>query len=134
MLEVWQADSAGIYPHPKDPQSAQVKQGFRGWSRVVPDFETGLRASDTIKPGSAMGRNGNPVAPHVAVWVVSREINIGLNTRLYFADEDNLADPVLTLIEQPGRRATLIAQTTAPGLYRFDIRLQGDGETVFLNI
>ena len=65
---------------------------------------------------------------------LGRGINLGLNTRLYFGDEDNAADPVLNLIEQDHRRRTLIAEKTADGVYRFDIRLQGDNETVFLDV
>jgi protocatechuate 3,4-dioxygenase, alpha subunit len=64
----------------------------------------------------------------------TKGINIGLNTRMYFEDEDNVSDPVLNLIEQENRRQTLLARRTAPGVYRFDIRLQGEGETVFLDI
>ncbi|MBH0236482.1 protocatechuate 3,4-dioxygenase subunit alpha [Methylobrevis albus] len=134
LLEVWQADAAGIYPHPEDPRFADVAPGFRGWGRVITDFDTGLWSFDTIKPGSVMGRNARRMAPHINVWIVARGINIGLNTRMYFEDEDNATDPVLNLIEQPPRRETLIARKVKPGLYRFDIRLQGDGETVFLDI
>ncbi len=134
LIEVWQADAAGIYPHPEDPRAAQVASRFRGWGRVISDFDSGLWGFDTIKPGSVMGRNARPMAPHISFWLVSRGINIGLNTRMYFADEDNSADPVLNLIEQPARRTTLIATKSASARYRFDIRLQGDGETVFLDI
>ena len=77
---------------------------------------------------------GRQVAPHVTLWIVARGINIGLNTRMYFEDEDNAADPVMNLIEQVHRRETLLARKVAPGHYRFDIRLQGDGETVFMDI
>lgn len=134
LLEVWQADAAGIYPHPEDPRAAEVAPGFRGWGRVITDFDTGLWGFDTIKPGVVMGRNGRPMAPHVTLWIVARGINIGLNTRMYFEDEDNSADPVLNLVEQAPRRDTLLARKVKPGLYRFDIRLQGDGETVFMDI
>lgn len=134
LLEVWQADAAGIYPHPEDPRFAEAAPGFRGWGRVITDFDTGLWAFDTIKPGAVTGRNARRMAPHINIWIVARGINIGLNTRMYFEDEDNAADPVLNLIEQPPRRETLIARKVKPGLYRFDIRLQGDGETVFLDI
>jgi protocatechuate 3,4-dioxygenase alpha subunit len=134
LLEVWQADAAGIHPHAEDPRHAEVAPGFRGWGRVITDFETGLWAFDTIKPGPVMGRNRRLMAPHISVWIVARGINIGLNTRMYFDDEDNSADPVLNLIEQAPRRETLLARRMQPGLYRFDIRLQGDGETVFLDI
>ncbi len=134
LLEVWQADAAGIYPHPEDPRGAEAAPGFRGWGRVISDFDTGLWTFDTIKPGRVMGRNGRTMAPHISFWIVARGINIGLNTRMYFEDEDNSADPVLNLVEQAPRRETLLARKVRPGVYRFDIRLQGDGETVFLDI
>ncbi len=79
------------------------------------------------------------MAPHVNLWVVARGINIGLNTRMYFCDEQeaNLTDPVLNLIEWEVRRQTLIAQREVRGneiVYRFDIHLQGENETVFFDI
>ena len=134
MLEVWQADANGIYPHPEDPRAAEAAKGVRGWGRVITDFDTGLWGFDTIKPGPIMGRNGRKMSPHLNLWIVARGINIGLNTRMYFEDEDNSADPVLGLIEQAHRRETLLARKVSPGHYRFDIRLQGEGETVFMDI
>ncbi|MFN6976793.1 MAG: protocatechuate 3,4-dioxygenase subunit alpha [Gemmobacter sp.] len=136
LLELWQADAAGIYPHPDDPRHADCASGFRGWGRVITDFDTGLWSFDTIRPGAVPGRSGRIQAPHLSLWIVARGINIGLNTRMYFPEDGALhaADPVLTLIEQEHRRATLIARATAPGTYRFDIRLQGTDETVFLDI
>ena len=73
-------------------------------------------------------------SPHISLWIIARGINIGLNTRIYFEDEDNSADPLLSRIEQRQRVKTLIAKRIADGRYRFDIRLQGEGETVFLDI
>jgi protocatechuate 3,4-dioxygenase, alpha subunit len=134
LIEAWQADARGIYPHPEDPRHADCAKGFRGWGRAISDFDTGLWSFDTIKPGVVPGRNGRAMAPHISLWIVSRGINIGLNTRIYFEDEDNSADPVLNLVEQTDRRATLLARKTAANTYRFDIRLQGEGETVFLDI
>jgi protocatechuate 3,4-dioxygenase alpha subunit len=135
LIEVWQANAAGIYPHPEDPRAAEVEQGFRGWGRVIPDFETGEFAFDTIKPGAVPGPNGAPQAPHLNLWIVARGINIGLQTRAYFEDETeaNADDPVLRLIEQIQRRETLLARKVAGG-YRFDIHLQGDKETVFFDV
>lgn len=137
LLEVWQADADGNYAHPEGGEA--VKDGFRGWGRVITDFETGQWAFDTIKPGSTRGRNVGTQAPHLNLWIVARGINIGLNTRMYFSDEadTNAADPVLSLIEWENRRETLIAvRTENDGIpvYRFDIRLQGEGETVFFDI
>jgi protocatechuate 3,4-dioxygenase alpha subunit len=139
LIETWQADANGIHAHPCDPRSSEVAPGFRGWGRVICDFDTGLWGFDTIKPGSVSGQAGKPMAPHISLWIVARGINIGLSTRLYFSDEAaaNASDPVLGLIEQVHRRQTLIAsrgERDGKPLYRFDIRLQGDGETVFLDI
>lgn len=137
LLEAWQANADGVYPHPET--AGEVEDGFRGWGRVITDFETGEWAFDTIKPGPVMGRDGQMMAPHINLWVVARGINLGLNTRIYFADEEaaNAADPVLTLIEWERRRATLIAARSdrdGVPVYRFDIRLQGQDETVFFDI
>lgn len=80
------------------------------------------------------------MAPHINLWVVARGINIGLNTRLYFDDEPeaNAVDPVLNLIEWENRRATLVAHRSGDRdgvpLYRFDICLQGNNETVFFDV
>jgi protocatechuate 3,4-dioxygenase alpha subunit len=134
LLEVWQADSAGIYPHPEDPRHGQCAPDFRGWGRIITDFETGQWVVDTVKPGPVMGRGGRRMAPHLNLWIVARGINVGLQTRMYFEDEDNASDPVMALIEQVDRRQTLLARKLAPGHYRFDIRLQGEGETVFLDV
>jgi protocatechuate 3,4-dioxygenase alpha subunit len=136
LLEVWQADANGIYPHPEDPRVADAAPGFRGWGRVITDFDTGLWSFDTIRPGPTPGRAGRMQAPHINLWIVSRGINIGLNTRLYFPQDQALlaTDPILTSIEHAARRQTLIATQTAPATYRFDIRLQGDGETVFIDV
>ncbi len=134
LIEVWQADANGIYPHPEDPRFADCAAGFRGWGRVISDFDTGLFRFETIKPGSVAGRAGRVQAPHLTLWLVSRGINIGLNTRMYFPEDDHTKDPVLGSIEQRHRVATLVATATGPHSYRFDIRLQGESETVFIDI
>ena len=134
LLETWQANAAGIYAHAEDPRSAEVEDGFRGWGRVITNFETGEFTFDTIKPGSVPGRNSATQAPHISIWIVARGINVGLNTRMYFDDEDNSADPVINLIEQQHRRETLLAKRQSDGTYLFEIYLQGDKETVFFDV
>lgn len=130
LIEVWQANASGVYPG-----RGVVEDGFHGWGRVIPDFETGAFSFQTVKPGVVMGRGGRPIAPHLNLWLVARGINTGLNTRMYFGDEAaaNAVDPVLNLIEQSARRETLIARA-AGTTYHFDICLQGDGETVFFDV
>lgn len=134
LIEVWQADPAGIHPHPADPRAADVAPGFAGFGRVATDFDTGAYRIETVKPGPVPGRHGRPQAPHLSLWLAARGVNVGLHTRLYFGDEDNDADPLLALVDPPARRGTLIAAAAGGGLYRFDIHLQGDSETVFLDV
>ncbi|WP_168798549.1 protocatechuate 3,4-dioxygenase subunit alpha [Herbaspirillum sp. ST 5-3] len=139
LLEIWQANAAGRYQHPADLQAKDVDEDFRGWGRACSDFETGVYRFDTIKPGPVTGRNGREMAPHINLWIVARGINIGLNTRMYFSDEAerNAKDPVLNLIEWEVRRKTLVAQREELNdevVYRFDIRIQGEDETVFFDI
>jgi protocatechuate 3,4-dioxygenase alpha subunit len=140
LVEIWQADAFGRFNHPADQQDGPCDDRFRGWVRTGTDFETGLWFFETIKPGRTAARRGHArMAPHISLWIVARGINTGLATRLYFADEmaANAEDPVLRLIEQPARRQTLIARHElrdgAP-VYVFDIQLQGDNETVFLDV
>jgi protocatechuate 3,4-dioxygenase, alpha subunit len=139
LLEIWQADAFGRYHHPADRQRKELDDDFHGWGRAGSDFATGLYTFETIKPGRVAGADGREQAPHINVWIVARGINIGLNTRIYFSDEEaaNASDPVLNLIEQEGRRATLIAQRSereGKAVYTFDVYLQGPDETVFFDI
>ena len=143
LIEIWQANADGRYAHPGDRQPGKsLDPAFRGWGRSCTDFETGVYTFDTIKPGSVMGRDNRPMAPHINAWIVARGINVGLNTRIYFSDEAeaNAKDPVLNVIEWEARRKTLLAERLdrkgdgGAVVYRFDIRLQGDGETVFFDV
>lgn len=137
LMEVWQANSRGHYTLPEG--GGPVEDGCRGWGRVVTDFATGEWAFDTVQPGAVPGRDDQWQAPHLNLWIVARGINIGLHTRMYVPDEEqaNAADPVLNLIEWENRRVTLIARPNQDGalpVCRFEIRLQGDDETVFFDI
>jgi len=140
LLEVWQANAAGRYNHPADQQTKKaLDEDFRGWGRTCSDFDSGVWRFDTIKPGAVIGRDGRLMAPHLNLWIVARGINIGLNTRMYFSDEQeaNETDPVLNLIEWEVRRNTLIGKREQRGseiVYTFDIYLQGERETVFFDV
>jgi protocatechuate 3,4-dioxygenase alpha subunit len=128
MLEIWQAGADGRYG----------SAAFPGWGRAATDFTTGLFRFETIKPGTTRARDGRPQAPHVSISIFARGINIHLQTRMYFPEETaaNKADPVLQAVAQPDLIATLISRKEAkPGaaVYRFDIHLQGDRETVFFD-
>ncbi|MCW2694420.1 MAG: pcaG [Mycobacterium sp.] len=132
LVETWQADPVGRFDHPDDPRGAARTPGFRGFGRS--ETLDGEYAILTVKPGALPTADGGTAAPHVDVSVFSRGLLDRVVTRLYFADEPqaNAADPLLASLD-PERRATLLAQPDGDG-YRFDIVLQGTGETVFLDV
>jgi protocatechuate 3,4-dioxygenase, alpha subunit len=138
LVEIWQADSAGLYNSPEEKRG-EADPAFTGWGRQPTDGATGLYRFETIKPGRVPFVDGRPMAPHVTFWIVARGINLGLHTRMYFADEEaaNAECPVLARIEQSSRVATLLAtrgKENGKTAYTFDIRLQGEQETVFFDI
>jgi protocatechuate 3,4-dioxygenase alpha subunit len=135
MIEIWQANSAGRYAHPEDVRDEQpLEDGFDGFGRTCTN-EQGRYELVTVKPGPVPGPNGEPQAPHIEVSVFARGLLKRLVTRVYFPDEAeaNAADPVLSSIEDPGARASLVAVEQDGGL-RFDINLQGDRETTFFAV
>ncbi len=134
VVEIWQADAAGLYPSALEPRG-EADPHFTGWGRCAADGETGEFRFETIKPGRVPARDGRLMAPHVSFWIVARGINIGLNTRMYFSDEAeaNAADPILARIEHRARVPTLIGAREGSS-YTFDIYLQGPNETVFFDV
>lgn len=135
MVEIWQADADGLFNAVNETRGA-ADPNFTGWGRCATDLDSGEFRFATVKPGRVPWPDGRLQAPHITFWMVARGINIGLHTRLYFPDEDtaNAEDPILSRVEHRSRVETLIALPTGDGRYRFDIRLQGDGETVFFDI
>lgn len=135
LVEIWQADESGLYNSPSETRGT-ADPNFLGWGRSPGDMDTGEFVFETIKPGQVPFKDGRLMAPHVTFWIVARGINIGLHTRMYFPEEEqaNAIDPVLARIEHKNRIPTLIAAKEGDNTYRFDIRLQGDGETVFFDI
>ncbi|MFE2757478.1 protocatechuate 3,4-dioxygenase subunit alpha [Actinosynnema sp. NPDC059335] len=133
VVETWQADPDGRFDHPDDPRGAVRWKDFRGFGRSATDPE-GRYSLLTVKPGPLPVAGGGLEAPHLDVSVFCRGMLVRLVTRIYFPDEEaNAADPVLTSIDDPARRATLVAASDPPG-YRFDIHLQGEHETVFFDL
>ena len=134
VVEIWQADAAGLYPSPSETRGA-ADPNFTGWGRAPADGQTGVFRVETIKPGRVPFPDGRLQAPHLSLWIVARGINLGLHTRLYFPEEAeaNAADPILSRIEHRSRVPTLIA-TRDGAVYNLDIHLQGPNETVFFDI
>jgi protocatechuate 3,4-dioxygenase, alpha subunit len=135
IIELWQADSKGEYP-PAEPHGNEILNApFRGFGRMSTRAD-GSCTFDTIKPGRVRGPDNTPQAPHINVSILGRGLLKRLSTRAYFSgDPANASDPVLALV--PGdRRITLFAQpdpARASG-WIFEIRLSGDGETVFFDV
>jgi protocatechuate 3,4-dioxygenase alpha subunit len=130
MLELWQADSNGVYRHPHDKRCQTSDPAFTGFGRLATSAD-GVCLFETIRPGAAGSE-----AAHINVSVFARGLLGRLITRVYFADDPALEnDPVLGLIPAP-RRSTLIAQPAdgRPDLWNLDILLQGEFETVFFDV
>lgn len=133
-IEAWQADANGEYQHVYDQS-----RPFNSFGRTATTFDEGSEWKlYTVKPGPVETVNGKMMAPHINLAIFARGINIHLNTRLYFDDEAlaNASCPVLNAVPSAERRKTLIAKREEEGgvvRYRFDIRLQGQGETVFFD-
>jgi protocatechuate 3,4-dioxygenase alpha subunit len=135
MLEIWQADAQGRYADPQDKR-ALPNATFRGFGRCGTDANGGY-AFDTIKPGVVPDPDGKPQAPHILLAIYARGMLLHLYTRIYLSGEaGNATDPVLALVPLD-RRPTLIAQRAqcnGSAVYRLDIHLQGDNETVFFDV
>ena len=136
LIETWQADAAGRFAHPDDPRGP-VPGGdreFRGFGRSATGHD-GTYKIVTLKPGALPFGDGRTEAPHIDVSVFSRGMLDRSVTRIYFPDEEaaNNTDPVLQSVPA-GRRSTLIAQPAGDNLLRFDIRMQGQHETVFFDL
>jgi len=120
-IEIWQSDPPAC-------------DSFPGFGRSNTD-SSGVYRFTTIKPGPVHGRGNTQQAPHIALCILSRGLMRALVTRAYFqGDKLNDTDPLLMSLDDPARRGTLIARPAGPATWRMDVRLQGDGETVFLDL
>ena len=137
LVELWQANAAGRYRHPSDDRAEiPLDDGFSGFGRAMTGADGGF-SFETVKPGRVPGQGNQTQAPHVSLIVQARGMLSHAFTRFYFSDEQeaNADDAVLAVVEE-SRRPTLIAareETSGGAVYRLDIVLQGDGETVFFD-
>ncbi|MGC1303999.1 MAG: protocatechuate 3,4-dioxygenase subunit alpha [Caulobacteraceae bacterium] len=134
MVEIWQANAAGRYASPDDPRTdLPLDEDFTGFGRASTDAQGEYRFL-TVRPGRVPGPGNRLQAPHIAVGLFARGVLKRLVTRLYFEGETaNAEDPILELVP-PERRDTLVARPDGEGRWRFDIRIQGERETVFFDI
>jgi protocatechuate 3,4-dioxygenase alpha subunit len=128
LVEIRQADADGAVPS-GNGGLRRDRHDFSGFGRCETD-KAGQFFFSTVKPG-AVGED----APYISVLLFARGLLKPVFTRLYFPEdaEAHATDPLLAQVPED-RRGTLIAEREADGAYRFDIRLQGEGETVFLAV
>jgi protocatechuate 3,4-dioxygenase, alpha subunit len=142
LVDVWQANAAGRYRHRLDTRDElPLDDGFTGFGSAATAFQSGLWSFDTIKPGAVPDPHGGMQAPHLNLIVQARGMLMPSFTRMYFPEDvdEHAHDLVLSMVPA-ARRATLIASLTAPAasgevpVYTFDIRFQGDDETVLFDL
>jgi protocatechuate 3,4-dioxygenase alpha subunit len=137
LLETWQANPAGRYRHADDTRNLPLTEGFTGFGRAISDFNTGEYRFETVKPGLVPDVEGAFQAPHISLIVQGRGMLNPVFTRIYFSDEEEANRDDLVLRAVPAeRRRTLVADLSGQGppkVYRFDVRFQGDDETVFFD-
>ena len=135
LVEIWQANAHGRYRHALDAGPAPLDPAFFGFGRCPTDSK-GVFRFDTVKPGAIHDDDGRRHAPHLNVTVFARGMLVHAFTRMYFADDPLEHDPTLALVDR-SRRGTLVAERTVDGgggvVYRWDLHLQGDQETVFFD-
>ena len=139
IVELWQPDAQGCFAHPNDPRHAQADPNFMGWGRRASE-DDGYYDFISVKPGGYLDPlTGKQRAPHINLSVMGSGLMRRLVTTLFFPDEAaNATDPVFCAIADPALREQLVLKPAklerAPAdaiAYRFDIVLQGEGETPF---
>ncbi len=121
MLETWQCDEKGEFKEES------------GFARFIPNNLTKKFILKTVKPGSFKGFDGKIHSPHISLSISSRGLNMTLNTRIYFEGDELKNDPLLSIINNCNVNC-LIAKKISKHSYLFDIFLQGEEETIFLDI
>lgn len=133
LVEIWQADGAGRLAERSGIYDPPAPGAFRGFGRCATDGD-GAYAFHTVRPGPVPLTDGTAQSPHIAMSVYARGMLRNVVTRVYFPDEvaANASDPLLNAVDAD-RRETLVARGEGDE-YRFDVHVQGDEETVFLDV
>ena len=137
LLEIWQAGPSGRYDHPDDTRDLDLDPHFTGFGRTASNFETGEYRFETLKPGRVPDAEGALQAPHISLIVQGRGMLNPVFTRIYFSDEEEANHDDLVLRGVPAKRRDTLIATKEPGsdptVYRFDVVMQGEDETVFFD-
>ncbi len=133
LIELWQADADGVYVRLQDPKDVLTPTGFCGFGRL-PTGADGACVFETIRPGAVRDAQVRVQASHINVCLLARGLLRQIYTRIYFAGDPDLGSDVVLGLVPEERRRTLLAQPGGPGEWVFDLRLQGDAETVFFDL
>ena len=135
MVEVWQADADGRYAEPAGRDGRTRPPVFSGYARQGTDAN-GECEFHTVKPGRVADGQGGLQAPHLNVCLFARGLLRQIHTRIYFDGDPAIGEDAALARVPEDRRSTLVAREVGgePGLWRFDIRMQGDQETVFFDL
>lgn len=138
LVEIWQANAAGRYRHPRDEWNAPLDPNFDGAGRTLTDADGNYRFL-TIRPGPYPWKNHhNAWRPaHIHFSLFGNAYATRLITQMYFPGDDLLAfDPIYNAIPAVAARERLVArfdlQHSEPAFalaYRFDIVLRGRDAT-----
>ena len=133
LVELWQANADGVYVRPDDRRKILKPSGFCGFGRL-PTGTEGTCVFETIRPGPVADASGRSQASHVNVCLLARGLLRQIYTRFYFAGDPLIASDAVLAEVPEARRQTLLASSTESGEWLFEIRLQGQGETVFFDL
>jgi protocatechuate 3,4-dioxygenase alpha subunit len=138
LVEIWQADADGRYVRPASPaigDAWRTPPEFTGFGRL-PTGTDGVCRFETIRPGRVADAQGALQAAHINVCLFARGLLRQLYTRIYFTGDPALEGDAIYEMVPADRRETLLAArvTGDPCRWRFDVRLQGEGETVFFDL
>ena len=132
LVELWQADADGTYVKPSDAAGTGTPPAFSGFGRL-PTEADGTCLFATIHPGRVRDEHGRQQASHINVCLFARGLLRQIYTRIYFEGDAGLDEDSLLALVPEERRPTLMARRD-DGEWRFEIRLQGDRETVFFDV
>jgi protocatechuate 3,4-dioxygenase alpha subunit len=131
LVEIWQADADGAVTAGPPPADAS----FSGFGRLATSDE-GSCEFETVRPGRMPDGQGGRQASHVNVCFFARGLLRHIHTRIYFAADPSLAEDAALALVPASRRETLLAHRDPgdPSRWIFDLRLQGERETVFFDL
>ena len=124
LIELWQADAAGLYPG----RDAGADAAFKGFGRVLTDAD-GKFSFHTIMPGASAGQGNRKQAPHFALGIFAGGLTRRAMTRVYLPNPDAIAEDDVAMSLDGTARDSITAKAAAEGVLHIDIKLGGEEAT-----